>query len=585
MMKQITEMPTSPRQFNTAMPAGVEQALLWGLRKRPEERPPSCQAFVEAIERGLRPANLPQSDPEATLLAPWSKRQQGNGPQSANDGAYPAQLTPAPPTQVAQQAPLPYYNQPFMGNAHIPPTGPQTPGSPTYHGAPTDVANAPATQLSPATQSTGAGERKFSRRTALVGGGAAALALIGGASIFEYLHAASAKNHQVGQSVPTATPTPVPGPRKLMKGVPVLSLTGHTRAVDVLAWDPSGRYLVTTGEDAHVMLWDIPSLLPKSSTGMQIVATPQRDWKIPVTDNITFSFNPNSLSWSRDGQTIAVVTFESSVYLFNTTSNAETPDVYQDTGQSGSADILLYKCIALSPDANIFATFESSFVHTQLQAGIWQVGKKTGPVQHVSYQDANTSKPFAAIDVLGWSSDGTVLAGLTNFGLVVLWNARTGAVRQILHLPDRPLPKDNNGLINNECMAWSPSDPHRLVASDIDIATVWDTQQNKLLLTLQLNEPVFKQDNLSYYVWGISWSPNGKYIAMCYPKDPKVYIWDVQTTSPSASLGTTRTQLFSFPDHPLNTGAITDVAWSPDGRYIAASSADSTVIVWKVDAE
>lgn len=133
-------------------------------------------------------------------------------------------------------------------------------------------------------------------------------------------------------------------------------------------------------------------------------------------------------------------------------------------------------------------------------------------------------------------------------------------------------------------MAWSPANPHLLAASDINIATVWDTQQNKLLLTLQLNEPVFKEDNLSYYVWGLSWSPNGKYITMCYPKDPKVYIWDVQTTGPSASLGTTRTQFLSFPDHPLNTAAVTDVAWSPDGRYIAASSADSTVIVWNVDA-
>ena len=33
-----------------------------------------------------------------------------------------------------------------------------------------------------------------------------------------------------------------------------------------------------------------------------------------------------------------------------------------------------------------------------------------------------------------------------------------------------------------------------------------------------------------------------------------------------------------------HTAAVTDVAWSPDGRYIAMSSADTTVIVWKVDA-
>ena len=600
MMKQITEMPTSPRQFNTAIPAGVEQALLWGLRKRPEERPPSCQAFIEAIEQGLHSANHaqpsytpqplqnPQSDPEATLLAPWSKRRSAIGQPGAS--APPVQVPPAPLTQIAQVGqPVPntlvqsgnLANQAPSSNTPFLPTLPQTPRSPEYHGATTYSVNAPATQITPPVQSTGTGKRKISRRSAIMGGGAAALVLVGGAGLFEYLHANSAKNQGTGQSVPTATP--MPGPRKLMKGVPVLSLTGHTRAVDGLAWDASSRYLVTCGEDTHVMLWDITSLLPKNTTAMQSVAAPHHDWKIPVENSIDFSLTPNALSLTRDSHTIAVAPDESSIYLFNTASNAATPDIYQNSSQS-SINSAIYNCIALSPTAQIFAAYNNS-ISTQLQVDIWQVGKKTGPIQHLTYQPSITSGGLADIEVLAWSNDGTVLAGLTNFGPLVLWDGKTGIIKQVLNLPQRPPPKDNGGIINNSCMEWSPANPHLLATSDIDIATVWDTQQNKQLLTLQLNEPVFKQDNLSYYVWGLSWSPNGKYIAMCYPKDPKVYIWDVQTTGPSASLGITRSQLLSFPDHPINTGAITDVAWSPDGRYIAASSADSTVIVWKVDAE
>lgn len=357
----------------------------------------------------------------------------------------------------------------------------------------------------------------------LIGGGATTLAVVGGAGILEYLHATSANNRTAKQSAPITRPTatPAPGPRKLIKGVPVLSLTGHTRSVDVLAWDPSGRYLATGSEDTHIMLWDITSALPKNATGMQSVATPLRDWRIPVTDSTTFSLTPNALSWSGDGHTIAVVTNEDRIYLFNTTSSAETPDIYQDSSQSNSIDSFFYVCVALSPKANMFAASASSIVHSQLQAPIWRVSNKAGPIQHFSYQDANTTNVVASIGVVGWSVDGTALAGLTNYGLVIVWDARTGAIQQILHLPDRPLPKDNGGNINNQCMAWSPANPHLLVASDIDIATVWDTEQNKLLLTLQLNEPVFKQDNLSYYVWGLSWSPNGKYIAICYPKDPK----------------------------------------------------------------
>lgn len=97
MMKHITELPSSPRQFNAAMPAGVEQDILWGLRKLPAERPSSCRAFVEAIERGLRPANLAQADPEATLLAPWSKRQPENAQLVGHNDVFPMQQAPQGP--------------------------------------------------------------------------------------------------------------------------------------------------------------------------------------------------------------------------------------------------------------------------------------------------------------------------------------------------------------------------------------------------------------------------------------------------------------------------------------------------------
>lgn len=128
-----------------------------------------------------------------------------------------------------------------------------------------------------------------------------------------------------------------------------------------------------------------------------------------------------------------------------------------------------------------------------------------------------------------------------------------------------------------------PVDPRILVTSDIDIATIWNVSQNKLLLTLKLNEPLLNGDIHIPYVWGMSWAPNGKYLAMCYPRSPRVYIWDVQTTGASASLGTTRQEMLLFPDKALTNGATTSIAWSPDGRYIASGSGDSTVIVWKVD--
>jgi len=44
--------PPPPREFNPALPLAVEYAILQGLAKNPAERPVSCVALVNAIERG-----------------------------------------------------------------------------------------------------------------------------------------------------------------------------------------------------------------------------------------------------------------------------------------------------------------------------------------------------------------------------------------------------------------------------------------------------------------------------------------------------------------------------------------------------
>jgi len=181
------------------------------------------------------------------------------------------------------------------------------------------------------------------------------------------------------------------------------------------------------------------------------------------------------------------------------------------------------------------------------------------------------------VDEIRWSTDGSLVAGITNSNPVVIWEAATGAVKQVLHLPDRPHPSK---VVLRQSLAWSPVDLHHLVISDWDLTTLWDVQQNKLLLKLKTNDPV-------PYVTGLTWAPNGKYVAGGYARSPRVYVWDVQMTGASASLGSVRAPklFFAGSGAARHTRVIIDVAWSPDGRYIASTAADNTAIVWKVDAD
>ncbi|HKV60063.1 MAG TPA: hypothetical protein VJO32_17360, partial [Ktedonobacteraceae bacterium] len=221
-------------------------------------------------------------------------------------------------------------------------------------------------------------------------------------------------------------------------------------------------------------------------------------------------------------------------------------------------------------DLNLFKT----------QVGLWQYGHSNGPVQTLVFSDANSNQTGATFDVLDWSSDGKLLAGHTNFGEVAIWDVASKQAIQTIKLADRPA--FNKVVIVNECLTWSPTE-QVLAASDFDLTYIWDVKHNKQLLTLQVNEPLLQGDIHPPYVWNMTWSPNGRYLALCYPRSPRIYVWDIQTLRSTTSPTKPVNQTLLFPQKTISNGAAIAVAWSPDGRYIAAGYGDSTVIIWKVD--
>lgn len=128
-----------------------------------------------------------------------------------------------------------------------------------------------------------------------------------------------------------------------------------------------------------------------------------------------------------------------------------------------------------------------------------------------------------------------------------------------------------------------PTNPDVLATSDLDLVYVWDVTRNKQLLTLQINEPLLKNDIHPPYIWSMSWSPNGRYLAVSLPRSPRIYIWDIQAALQKYTAKTFITQTMQFPQHNISNGSAINLDWSPDGRYIAVGYGDSTVIVWKVD--
>jgi serine/threonine protein kinase/WD40 repeat protein len=583
LMQHITAEPPPPRQFNPQLPTNVEEVILQGLAKQPAQRPVSCMAMVDALERCWHTGTAIPADPDATLLTPWSRRRAEDVPSSQqhiSTGSAPSQSPSGqsaadfPATVLASQAP-------------------ETPQ--LYpHNAPTYISGeAPAASPEREARTPETSHHKITRRTLLTTGAGALVAAGGATALYTFLRSHSSPAPAVSH------PSIIAGPKKIMAGVPILSLTGHTKDVNVARWDPTGRYLLTGAQDSSVMLWDIASATKQSSTGVQSIPTPLRRWQLPS------QVFPNKLCWFADGKTIAIATGDTGspgnnkIYLFDAFSNSDTPHIYQDKNAANSSSQLTYCAIACSPTANVFATPRYIPQQTRQLIDLWQVNQADRPARTLTsdasgrartliIDEVHIANEYVNVNMISWSPDGKALAAHTNFGTVTVWQAATGAITQTLSMPARPIGWSPIYVLG-EYLAWSPANPHLLAASNIDAITLWDIQQNRQVGTLE-SSLVLSADNLAQLkktssytaVSGLAWSPNGRYLAASLLEVPVIYVWDTQKLGQPTPLK----PLLYFPHagSPGHTATITDVAWSPDGRYIASASGDTTVLVWKVDA-
>lgn len=581
MMMQMTSPLPPARNFNAAIPQVVADILAQGLAKRPEVRPPTCFDFITALEQGWRDAQQSVPDPDATLLAPWSKRSYANVPQlpfpEPNFSQYSTQMASGP---VLPSAPLP--SSPVTPLTYMQPL-PATPSPYSQH-ASNYQHNQPAflsssnSQTStvvdhhpenlPATESK---QPKVGRRAIVIGGAAAAVAIAGGAFLLPTFLSKPAP-------APKSVTKVVSGPQKLISGIPLLALTGHSNDVTNVVWNPDGRYLASAGADTRVMLWDIEHYLKQQSGGFQTISAPARAWKF--TNEIVESH----VTWSRDGRTLGVTDLTTTkVHLLDVFSKSDTPQEYIDTGMADPISAPQYDYLAWSPVDNTFVTS----VTFSNKLTIWQQNKTDAPIKTLNYNQPDKDVP-AGLEYVHWSCDGSFIAGIpANFGIVI-WQVKTGQVVQEISLPVRT--KQHATLLERNDLKYSPNNPHILAGTDIDIVTVYNTQNKKLLLSLGTDDQdalTLPKDNPLNWVpqvGGISWSPNGRYIAGSYGRSNKVYIWDTQDENPNKSRDGIQLQSLLFGKNNGHSATILDLAWSPDGRYIATASFDKTIIIWKVDA-
>lgn len=152
---------------------------------------------------------------------------------------------------------------------------------------------------------------------------------------------------------------------------------------------------------------------------------------------------------------------------------------------------------------------------------------------------------------LAWSPDGTTLAGYlppqnTNgFGVILLWDAATGASRAPIFTDTSPLAASSE-----PSFTWSPDPGHIAVINH---------SKTILILDIAYGNSIERYDD-AVAITTVVWSPNGQSMALGHI-DGQITVLDVRSLTIRTTVATQKQPILHL-------------VWSPDSRDVMATDAD-----------
>jgi len=293
------------------------------------------------------------------------------------------------------------------------------------------------------------------------------------------------------------------------------SLAGPGGQVYSVAFSPDGRILAAGSADGAVSLWNVTSPARPVQIGQPVTGPAGAVW---------------SVAFSPDGHTLAAGSADGKVWLWNTASPEHPALMGQPlTGPGGSV-----QSVAFSPDGRALAAGSLNG-----KVRLWNTATPARPAPI----GQPLAGPASLIYSVAFSPDGHTLAAGSNDGKIWLWNVTSPAHPALI---GQPLAGPAGAVYS---VAFSP-DGHTLAAGSFD-GSIWSWN----LPSTVLNGPAGGVESVTF-------SPGGRTMA-AGSDDGKVRLWNTTSLSHPAMIG----QPFAGPG-----GQVYSVAFSPDGRVLAAGS-------------